>query len=239
MHKQNFEFLKNSTLIIIVTYRHPELIKLSLKSVIEAIECKENTYVVIIDNHGNTEITEHVLSLISDKIFAFPLPFNFGKALAANFFMKEYITTENLPKTIVSIDPDIVFSKNDFSTLIEASQHLPNCGMIGMRYTKNNCNPERNLYFKPKKITGTNNKDYYLSVPFMCTVAGPIFAVSGDKVYYDCGNELFPKKYIKVYGGDDSAIYAKLRKRYINGYLEGTEVTHMASGAHICLPNLS
>ena len=44
----------------------------------------------------------------------FDLPFNFGKALAANFFFNDYISKENVPKTIVSLDPDTLFSKEKF-----------------------------------------------------------------------------------------------------------------------------
>ncbi len=65
----------------------------------------------------------------------------------------------------------------------------------------------------------------------MCAVAGSVLAVQGKKIFNDCDNQLFPKKYIKVYGGDDSALYDKLRWKYVNGYLEGTEAVHLYSGA--------
>ena len=68
----------------------------------------------------------------------------------------------------------------------------------------------------------------------MCTVAGPVLAISGEKIWKDCKNELFPKRYIKVYGGDDSALYNALRWKYSNGYLEDTEATHLVSGLKRC-----
>ena len=236
MGTQDFSMLKDSTLIVVTTFRHPELIQLSLDNLTAIISDRPNTYLVIIDNKSKPDVTDYLKRLESDRVFVFCLPFNFGKALASNFFLKEHVTKHNIPKTIVSMDPDVVFSKEDFNYLIEASENLPQCGMIGMRFTNNACNPERNLFFKPKKVIGLNKKEYQLKVPFMCTVAGPILAMSGRLIFERCNNELFPKKYIKVYGGDDSALYDKVRWSHVNGYLEGTEITHMSSGATICLP---
>ncbi|RAP31722.1 hypothetical protein DID78_00160 [Candidatus Marinamargulisbacteria bacterium SCGC AG-343-D04] len=227
---------KDSTLIIVVTYRRKNIIQLSIENILNIINKRKNTYMVIINNHSSEEVNTYVRSIDHPQCVNIQLPFNFGKALAANFFFKDYISHKNLPKTIISLDPDTVFSKESFEKLVSASINLPQCGMIGMRYTKNNCNPERNLFFKPKKIKSNSNNIYSLSCPFMCTVAGPIFAVEGKKILNECNNELFPKKVIKVYGGDDSALYNKLRKKYINGYLEGTEATHMHSGNKTCIP---
>ncbi|RAP27118.1 hypothetical protein DID74_00865 [Candidatus Marinamargulisbacteria bacterium SCGC AG-333-B06] len=224
---------KDSTLIIVVAYRFPEVITYSLKNILEIIQDQDNTWVVVINNAQDQDIIECIDSLKHPKLITFQLPFNFGKALAANFFCNHYITKENIPKTIVSLDPDTIFSRDSFNTLVEASHQLPQCGMIGMRFKKNKANPERNLFFKPKKCVGINKKEYYLSCPFMCTVAGPILAIQGKKIVEDCNNQLFPKKYIQVYGGDDSALYNMFRWKYVNGYLEGTEATHLVSAGQM------
>ena len=54
-----------------------------------------------------------------------------------------------------------------------------------------------------------------------------------DKWAIKTTNKLFPKKYIKVYGGDDSALHAALKWSYINGYLEGTLATHLHSNGKL------
>jgi len=89
------------------------------------------------------------------------------------------------------------------------------------------------LFFKPKKVLGLNKKDYFLSCPFMCTVAGGVFAIQAKKIVEQCDFNLFPKEVIKVYGGDDSALYSRLRWKFINGYLEGTEAIHFTSAGII------
>ena len=226
---------KDATVVVVVMYRRCEIIERSMRCLFESITNRPNTYAVLINNSFQSDVFDYFESIDHPQCVKFQLPFNFGKALAANFFFSDFITEENLPKTIVSMDPDIVFSKDSLDKLVEASEQLPQCGMIGMRYTENNCNPERNLFFKPKRLVGQNQQDYFLSCPFMCTVAGPILAIQGRKIFLDCANQLFPKKFIKVYGGDDSALYNALRWKYVNGYLEGTQVTHMVSGAKVCM----
>tara|TARA_A100001015_G_C14879413_1_gene667760 strand:- start:51 stop:773 length:723 start_codon:yes stop_codon:yes gene_type:complete len=224
---------KHSVLIVVVLYRSAKVVKFCLDNVLKIIEDRPNTWLVLINNNAHQDVYDVFKTISSNKVIKFNLPFNFGKALAANFFFKEYISRDNLPETIISLDPDTVFSKESFELLVNASQNLPNAGMIGMRYTKNKCNPERNLFFKSKQYKGINGTLFSLVEPFMCTVAGPILAISAKKVLNDCGNELFPKKYIKVYGGDDSAIYNVFRWKYINGYLDGSLATHLITGDDI------
>ena len=184
---------------------------------------------MLINNHAEPRVEAVFNKIQHPQVIKFDLPFNFGKALAANFFFNDYISKENVPQTIVSLDPDTLFSKESFEALVEASIQCPQCGMLGMRFTKNECNPERNLFFPAKKCKGANGKMYFVKQPFMCTVAGPVLAIQGNKIFEDCNNQLFPKKYIKVYGGDDSALYNAFRWKYVNGYLEGTEATHLFS----------
>ena len=228
-----FSHFKDATLIVVVAYRFPDITTYCLSHILNIINDQDDTWIVVINNSQDPAIIQAIDAFNHPQLSKFHLPFNFGKALAANFFFKQYITKENLPQTIVSLDPDTIFSTQSYAKLIEASQELPQCGMIGMRFKNNHANPERNLFFKPKKCIGLNRKHYFLSCPFMCTVAGPILAIAGKKIFTDCNNQLFPKNYIQVYGGDDSALYNKLRWKYVNGYLEGTEATHLTSAGRV------
>jgi len=105
--------------------------------------------------------------------------------------------------------------------------------MLGMRYHNNSCNPEINLFFPAKKIRGTDKNNYKLKCPFLSTVAGPIFAITGNIFQNVLKYRLFPKKFLATYGGDDSATYSALQWKYINGYLEGTQVTHLRTRSNI------
>lgn len=231
----NFDFskLKDSNLVVIVAYRYPKIIKYCLQNLLNILKDEKNTWIVLINNNADLATTNVLNGFHDDKLLKFNLPFNFGKALAANFFFKEYILEANLPRTIIGLDPDIVFSKECFYSLVEAVSNCNQIGMLGMRYYANNCNPERNLFFNPVKVVGENNRSYYVKKPFMCTVAGGVFAIDAKKIYFDCNNQLFPKEKIQVYGLDDSSLYAKLRWKYLNGYLEGTEATHLYSAGKV------
>jgi GT2 family glycosyltransferase len=157
------------------------------------------------------------------------LPENIGKARAANDFIAKHINEDNLPKTVWSMDPDIILNQESFDYLLEAVENIESkIVVLGMRYKKNNCNPEINVWFPPKKIKGKNGKIYRISVPSFCCVAGPILAMKGTVLSKLLGFKLFPKKFQRVYGGDDSAIYLELKKQgYKMGYLNGTIVTHL------------
>jgi hypothetical protein len=229
--------LHGATFVVVVWYRYADIIQLAMQDLLAAIADRPNTYVLIIHNDSpDPAVRDLFYRFEHPQCMCVDLPFNFGKTLAANFFFRKYIHAKNLPATVVSMDPDVLFSKSDFNQLIDASEALPECGMLGMRYTNNNCNPERNLWFPAKKLTGKNQKKYYISCPFLCTVAGPLFAVSGEKLLNHCGNRLFPADKTSVhggsivYGGSDSALYEKLRWKYKNGYINGLETTHMQSG---------
>ena len=139
-----------------------------------------------------------------------------------------------MPRQIILLDPDILFSMDSLNLMIEAIDNIKNLGMIGMRYVNNKANPERNLFFKPKRCIGLNEKTYFLKEPFLCTVAGGISGIRTTRLVEDMGFELFPKKQFKRYGGDDSAMYDKLRWKYTNGYLEGTKALHMRSAGFNC-----
>ena len=218
---------------MVVLYRMPDIVKYTINNLLNIISGRHNTWVVLINNKAELGVAEYFYSVEHEQCLKIDLPYNLGRGLACNFFIKDYLSNDNFPKTIVALDPDVFFTKESFEKLVEASEQLPHCGMIGMRYKNNNCNPERNLFFKPKNIVGLNKKHYYLSCPFMCTVAGGIFAIEAKKIKSVCNYQIFPKNKMQVYGGDDSALYDKLRWRYVNGYLEGTEARHLASGAYV------
>lgn len=221
---------KDSTLIFIVTYTCLSAIQLCLEKVFETLDASENTYAVILDNNSSPDIQKYLKSLKHKKVDIVFIGQNLGKAIAVNNFGRRFIDDTNLPKTVVSIDPDILFSPEDFGKMIEASKNIKKAGMIGMRFVDNSCNPEINLFFPEKKIKGIDNNIYKLKCPFMATVAGPIFAVKGSTYRNVLKNRLFPKKFIAKYGGDDSATYDALRWITINGYLQGTSVLHLRSG---------
>jgi GT2 family glycosyltransferase len=224
---------KNSTLIIIVTYTSLPAIKLSLACLEKTLKKSENTYAVILDNNSSPDIKEHLKIIRNSKIDIIFIPENLGKAIAVNNFGQKFINDSNLPETIVSIDPDIIFEPNDFQKMIDASKNIKKAGMIGMRFKKNSCNPEINLFFPEKKLKGKDGNIYKLKCPFMATVAGPIFAINGNVYKNVLKYRLFPKKFLATYGGDDSATYSVLRRKFINGYLQGTEVTHLRQGDHM------
>ncbi len=228
-----FSHFKDATLIVVVAYRFPDIITYCLSNILNIINDQDNTWIVVINNAQDPAIIQAIDAFNHPQLSKFYLPFNFGRALACNFFIKEHLSNNNLPKTIIALDPDIIFTKASFEKLREASEQLPQCGMIGMRYKDNQCNPERNLFFKPKKLIGINKKHYRISCPFMCTVAGGVFAIEAKKIKTLCDYQLFPKKNITIYGGDDSALYNKLRWKYVNGYLEGTEATHLTSAGRV------
>ena len=231
--KIKYSQFKDSTLIVIVLYKDAAVFKYVIQKLFAIINDRPNTWVVLICNNPAPDVMKVVHGLKHSQLIIFECPFNFGKALAANFFFREYITQHNLPQTIVSLDPDTIFSKESFEQMVEGSIQCPQIGMLGMRYEKNECNPERNLILPARACKGKNGVMYAVKQPLFCTVAGPVFAVQAKKIFEDCDNKLFPKKYIKVYGGDDSALHAALKWSYINGYLEGTLATHLHSNGKL------
>lgn len=223
--------LHGATFVVVVWYRYADIIQLAMQDLLAAIADRPNTYVLIIHNDSpDPAVRDLFYRFEHPQCMCVDLPFNFGQTLASNFFFKKYIHANNLPKTVLSMDPDVLFSVSDFNQLVQASETLPQCGMLGMRYTNNNCNPERNVWFPPRTLTATDGQTYRISKPTLCTVAGPLFAVSGEKLWRLCDNRLFPADRTFVYGGADSSLYLKLRRRYFNGYINGLETTHMQSG---------
>ncbi|OGI05965.1 MAG: hypothetical protein A2Y40_04255 [Candidatus Margulisbacteria bacterium GWF2_35_9] len=224
---------KNKIIIFIVTYHHLDAIESCMSCVMDLLEVNPDVYVVVLDNNSDKKIQTYLKSLKHARLDLNFINKNIGKALAVNNYGQKYINKNNLPKAVVSIDPDIIFKIDDFNRMIEAVTNIKKVGMLGMRYKKNNCNPEMNLFFPSRSYKGINNKRYKIKKPFMCTVAGPIFAVNSYVYFTELKNRLFPKKFIATYGGDDSATYSALRWKYLNGYLENTEVIHLRSGKKV------
>jgi len=229
--------IHGDTLIILTFYHLPRIVKHVTEGLLKMITGRDRTWVVILNNAVDPELQEYYDSISHPQCFKFDFPFNVGKALASNLFFQEYIHSKNLPQTIVSMDPDIRFSAESLNHLIDASIQLPHCGVLGMRYEDNACNPERNIFFSPKALKGLNNKIYKVSKPFMSNVGGGVFAIQGEKVLRDCNNQLFPvnisMRKFRPYLADDAALGDALKWKYINGYLEGSKASHLASGDYI------
>jgi GT2 family glycosyltransferase len=225
----NHDKFKDATVIFIVTYHYLDAIQATFNCILNLLDRRDDIHVVILDNQSTPEIQDYLKSLKHPHIDLNLMGKNIGKALAVNSYGQKYINEGNLPSIVVSIDPDIIFKTDDFNNMIKATLTLKNIGMLGMRYRNNNCNPEMNLFFPSKKIKGLDKQTYRIKSPFLCTVAGPIFAIKGSVFRYTLGYRLFPKTFLATYGGDDSATYDALRKKFINGYLEGTEVIHLRS----------
>jgi hypothetical protein len=191
---------------------------------------RSDVQVVVIDNGSEQRVVEYLKNIRQPNVLLQFLPENIGKAQAANEFIASNVDPQALPRTVWSIDPDILFDRLSFALLAEATENLPGLGMLGMRYARNNCNPEIYLFLPPKQLTGENGKTYSVKFPTMANVAGPVFAVSGQHLASPLGLRLFPMKKYYRYGFDDSAVYLHLKKHGLpSGYLNGTLATHLKS----------
>jgi len=190
--------------------------------------------VVVIDNGSNQRVVEYLKNIHQPNVLLQFLPDNIGKARAANEFIAGNVDPQALPRTVWSIDPDILFDRLSFDNLAEATENLPGLGMLGMRYSRNNCNPEIYVFLPPKQLVGQNGKTYSIQFPFMANVAGPVFAVSGKHLAAPLNFRLFPMKKYYRYGLDDSAVYLHFRKHgFPSGYLNGTLATHLKSDVKV------
>ncbi|MFC1511182.1 glycosyltransferase family 2 protein [Candidatus Margulisiibacteriota bacterium] len=223
------DIFKDKHVIFVVTHLCQPAIMLFMDSVIKVLDKHPDTVLAIIDSRSNDEIIKYLKSLQHPQIVREFLDENIGKARAANNFIAKYIDQNNLPKTVWSMDPDIIFDVPSFDYLLEAIQNVPDkIGVLGARYKKNDCNPEINLWLPARKVKGQNGKTYRLVTPIMCCVAGPILAMKGQTLKDPLDLKLFPKKFTRVYGGDDSATYLELKRHgYKSAYLNGTQITHL------------
>lgn len=223
---------KDKHLIIVVTHRVKNAVILSLSNLLEIAGTRDDVISVIIDSASEEpEIRDFLSEINQERVLVQYLDRNLGKPHAANQFIADNIGRDNLPKTVISIDPDVLFDGLSFDCLTEAVQNIDGIGMLGMRYQKNCCNPEIYLFFPPKNITGKNGKTYSVIFPFMANVAGPIFALPGKLLADPLNFRFYPVTFTQPYGPDDAALHDFLRKRgYKNGYLNGTLAVHLKSG---------
>ncbi|NQT30497.1 MAG: hypothetical protein HQ596_07980 [Candidatus Saganbacteria bacterium] len=225
------DFFKDKHAIFVVTHLSKASIELFMNTVLPVLNQHKDVVLAVIDSRSSDDIIAYLKSIKHDQIVMEFLDKNIGKAQAANDFIAKYINHANLPKTVWSMDPDILFDLTSFDYLLEAVQNLEGIGVLGMRYKNNECNPEMNMWLPPKNVKAKNGKTYSLVSPVMCCVAGPILAMKGKILSGPLDFKLFPKKFVRVYGGDDSAIDMELKKHgYKNAYLNGTLATHLRSG---------
>ena len=223
------EFFKDKHAIFVVTHLCKPAIVLFMNSVLKILDRHPDVVMAVIDSKSSDDIRDYLKTIMHEQVVFEYLDENIGKARAANDFIAKYIDEANLPKTVWSMDPDIILDPLSFDFLLDAVQNIDDkiC-VLGMRYKKNECNPEMNLWFPPKNIKGKNGKTYSIVMPSFCCVAGPILAMKSTVLSGPLKLKLFPKKFVKVYGGDDSAIYLELKKQGLKmGYLNGTIVTHL------------
>ena len=226
---------KNKHVIFSPTRHEQPAIELFIRSLTKILDQRPDVVLVILDNDSSKDIKTYLRSIKHPQIRLEFLPENLGKARATNEFIAKYIDENSLPRTVWSMDPDVMINTASFDLLIEAIENLPdNIKVLGPRYKKNNCNPEMNLWFPPKKIKGKNGKTYRVSFPILCCVAGPILVMTGQTMAETFKMKFFPTDKYQVYGNDDTAIYLELRKLKLkSGYLNGTIAIHLRSGNKI------
>ena len=223
---------KDNVVVFVTTYWYLHYIKVSLQSLIEVVNGRDDTFIVIIDNNSPEEqIKSYLNSIKNPKIDIQYLDENVGRPLAINLYLKKFVNESNLPAVIVAVDPDITFSSESFDYFIDAIKNIDNIGMLSMRYEDNKCNPEKNVFFRPRKIKGKNGNLYMISVPFLANVPGGIVGIRGDLLKNELDYMLFPmKKYMARDDNHDGILYSKLRWKYLNGFLNDTLATHWRSG---------
>ena len=227
----NKAIFKDKDLIIVAAHHFPDAVALAVNNLLEIIKPRNNTLLVILDSAAHQEVKDYLKTIRHERVLIEHLEKNVGKAGAANNFIARNIDPANLPRTVWSVDPDVLFDPLSFDYLLEAVQNIDRIGMLGMRYKKNKCNPEIYLFFPPKNIFGKNGKTYSVIFPFMANVAGPIFVIPGELLAHPLNFRLFPVKEEKSYCMDDAATHDALRKYgFRNGYLNGTLVNHLRSG---------
>jgi GT2 family glycosyltransferase len=215
-------------LIITVTHHYLSAIEMFLNNLLPILEHRQDLEMVVIDSGSEKEIVDYLKTIKLHNVEVIFHKENIGKAKAVNRFFKEMVSRDDLPSTIISMDPDIVFSEIDLNYLIEATENLNKIGMLSMRFVKEGFPLEQNIWFPPIMKKGINNKKYKLRVPFLCNVAGAIFVVKAERLIDPLNFIFYPIKYETAYGPDDAMLSDALRKAgYTNAYLEGTEALHL------------
>jgi len=226
---------KDKTLIFCVLHYNVECVQVTLKNILGILEQNPDVYMVLIDSKSEPKVKALFDQINHPRIDKISLPINFGYNSSVNFYCRDFINTETLPEVIIRLDADILFSNDDFQTLVDAIKHIPDYGVLGMSWADNACNPERNTIFKPKTVTGTNHKNYHIKRPFLTPIAGGIMgfrgAILAELNFEPFPPKYLPKKFLKTIpvGGADSALYNALKGRYKMGYLSDTTAYHLKS----------
>ncbi len=222
------EQFKDKHLIFVTTYHVKAAVVLSINNILETVKRRSDVILAITDSDSKDGIKDYLKTIRQERVIIEYKDYNIGKPHAMNEFLAKNINENNLPKTIWSIDPDVLYEQASFDYMVEALENLDHIGMLGMRYAKNGFNPETNLWFPAKKLKGKDGKTYSVVFPFMANVAGPIFAINGKLFKGSLKFKFYPIKFKTPYGPDDAALHDFLRFRgYKNGYLNGTQAKHL------------
>lgn len=222
--------LKDKQLILSVTYNQQPSLELFLNNLLPIIGKRKDLELVIMDSGSDKETVDYLDTIQLTNVDVIFHKDNLGKAKAVNKYSKEMISKDNYPKTIVSLDPDILIKEQDLDYLIEATENLKGLGMLSMRYHNNGFAAEQNIWFPAITRKGSNNRKYKLKVPFMCNVAGGVFAIKGELLNSVLSGIFYPIKYTTAYGPDDAMLSDKFKRLgYLNCYLEGTSALHLRS----------
>ena len=231
--------LSGKILIICTTFNFPDELQKTLPCIMNVLNHRTDTNAVILDNlskdpkvHNILDAAKHnQLTIIKNEI-------NHGRALSMNKYVKDNLSLINCPRIIIFMDPDLIFDTKSFDEIIEALDTIPKLGMLTMRYENNEHNPERSLWLPPKKIK-IKDKVFKIRCPIFANVPGGFVAMHGYVFSHYLNWQLFPKtknkEYLKkgyIMRGEngDAYIYNHLKKYgLIQGYLEGTQITHLKS----------
>ena len=216
-------------LVLAPTHNHLFPLRLYIASLMGVLDHRPDVHVVVLDDHSNEETRSFLSKLSHPRLQVRFLDNPQWKAQNINAFIQSQLSESNLPRVLFSIDADISFSPSSFDYLAQAAEAIPQLGMLSMRYVRNRCYPERNLFFPPKKFKGLNGQTYPISIPFLCNVAGGCIAIPGA-IIHELGYSLYPKSEGKLRYPDDAFLYDLLKqKKKICGYLNGTLATHWRS----------
>ena len=225
-------FFQDKNVIFSPTFHDRPAVELFLKSLFQMLDHRRDVVLVIMDNDSIEDVKPLIKSIDHPQIITVFREQNLGKARATNEFIAEYFDRNALPRTVWSVDPDIMIDPLSFDFLSEAILNMPdNIKVLGPRYKRNECNPEMNTFLPPRNIKGKNGKTYSIVFPFFCCVAGPVLTMTGETMRDLFNFRFFPTDNYQPYGNDDTAIYLELKKRGLkSGYLNGTLANHLRSG---------
>ena len=227
----------NKILILCTTFNFPQELSQTIPCILNVLNHRSDTHCTLIDNYSKDPQTIHQLNELNHpRLQVIKNHFNHGKAMASNAYLAKTLSHQNCPRILISMDPDVIFNIEHFNRLILALDTLPKLGMLGMRYTNNNCNPERSVWW-PSKTIHHHGHTFSIRRPVFANVAGCLFGIQGHVLSHYLNFKLFPKSkneqniqsgYIKRAGSDDAYLYDFLKRfRLTQGYLDGTEITHL------------